>query len=182
MKKKQQTKYTEQFESWEQPSYQTGSTQPPKSHSGVIAFLLVVVIFLCGISTALSVMNFRLLELLNTETSTEPPPVAFSQGDDLLVPEDAVAYPLGFAGQPVSDFWQDYHDMPAGIYVAEVTESGITRTAGLQPGDIIMQLDGLCVKDEASLQAVLNSHISGDNLEAQVCRAGDILTIQLIME
>ncbi len=182
MKKKQHQPEAQSFEAWEQPSYQTGSTQPPKSYSGIVAFLLVMVIFLCGIATALSVMNFRLLGLLETAAPTESTPLAFSQGDELVMPDSAVEYPLGFAGQAVPTFWQDYHGMPPGIYVAEVTNADTTRTTGLQPGDILTGLDGVTLTDETVFWNILDAHTTGDILEARVCRADQLVTVQLIME
>jgi len=54
------------IEPWETGSYETGSTRPPKSRGGVIAFLLTAVILLCGISTALGLLNIKLsLQLRN---------------------------------------------------------------------------------------------------------------------
>lgn len=47
--------------------YGTGCTEPPKSHRAVIALLLVAVIFLGGISTALSVLNIKLFRQLNEQ-------------------------------------------------------------------------------------------------------------------
>ena len=48
-------------------TWQTGRTQPPKQNSGLITLLLVLVILLCGISTALSIMNFKLYWQLNVQ-------------------------------------------------------------------------------------------------------------------
>ena len=45
-------------------TYQTGSTQPPKSRGGLIAFLLVTVIVLLGAVTLLGGMNFKLFRQL----------------------------------------------------------------------------------------------------------------------
>ena len=47
-------------EPWENDSYETGSTRPPKSYGGLVAVLLVLVILLCGVSSILGVMNIRL--------------------------------------------------------------------------------------------------------------------------
>ena len=48
------------IEPWENDSYETGSTRPPKSYGGLVAVLLVLVILLCGVSSILGVMNIRL--------------------------------------------------------------------------------------------------------------------------
>ena len=45
---------------WDDGVYGTGSTQPPKSHRALLALLLVIIIFLGGIATALSILNIRL--------------------------------------------------------------------------------------------------------------------------
>ncbi len=44
-------------EPWEQSFYQTGSTRPKKSHRGLLAVVLVLVIFLGGIISALGLLN-----------------------------------------------------------------------------------------------------------------------------
>ena len=44
--------------------YGTGCTEPPKSHRAIVALLLVAVIFLGGISTALSVLNIKMFQKL----------------------------------------------------------------------------------------------------------------------
>ena len=49
---------------WERDSYETGSTKPPKSRGGLIALLLIAVIFLGGISSVLGIMNIKLFRQL----------------------------------------------------------------------------------------------------------------------
>ena len=61
------------YEPWEQQTYQTGSTRPPKSHGGLIALLLVVVILLCGIISAMGLLNIRLSQALATPTEGTGP-------------------------------------------------------------------------------------------------------------
>ena len=50
--------------------YETGSTRPPKSHGGLIAFLLILVIFLGGVSSALGLLN---IQLLSQQTNAPDP-------------------------------------------------------------------------------------------------------------
>ena len=49
---------------WEPGKYETGRTRPPKNHTGLIAVLLVVVIFLSGLVSFLGVLNVRLFAQL----------------------------------------------------------------------------------------------------------------------
>lgn len=56
---------------WDDGVYVTGRTQPPKNHGGLIAVLLILIIFLTGIVTALGVMNVRLFRQLHDEQAEE---------------------------------------------------------------------------------------------------------------
>ena len=55
---------------WEQDSYETGSTRPPKSRGGTVAVLLMAVILLLGVLTTMSILN---VGILNTDPNTAVP-------------------------------------------------------------------------------------------------------------
>ena len=179
--KKQKTEEFDQWDAWAQATYRTGSTRPPKSRGGLIAFLLVLVIFLCGISTALGLMNIRLFQKLSVMEATQPSPVAFSRGGSMDTP-NAVEFPLGFAGQEVPSFWQKYHDLPPGIYVVEVTNPSEFQTQGLLPGDIVTRLDNIPVLDAQTFLALLETYQPGDQITATIYRGHNEYTITLTME
>ena len=63
-------------EPWDRGLYETGRTRPPKSHGGLIAVLLVVVIFLSGVVSVLSILNVRLFAQLNSQVLHEDDPVS----------------------------------------------------------------------------------------------------------
>jgi len=66
--KKYNPKYSREPEFWDDGSWQTGSTQPPKDRGGTMALLLILIIFLCGIITVLGILNVRLFtQLQNRE-------------------------------------------------------------------------------------------------------------------
>ena len=52
---------------WDDQYYGTGPTQPPKSHGGIIALMLMLLIFLTGIITVLSVLNIRMFQELKIQ-------------------------------------------------------------------------------------------------------------------
>ena len=170
--KKPTTEEFDQWEAWTQATYRTGSTRPPKSRGGIIAFLLVLVIFLSGISTALGLMNIRLFRQLNEMAVTEPSPVVFSQGDTLDSPEGTVDYPLGFSGQEVTAFWQSYHDLPPGIYITEVSDSSLATVHGILPGDILTKLEETPIPDANTFQSLLNMYQPGEKIKITVYRSG----------
>ena len=66
--KKYNPKYSREPEPWDDGSWQTGSTRPPKDRGGTMALLLILIIFLCGIITVLGILNVRLFtQLQNRE-------------------------------------------------------------------------------------------------------------------
>ena len=71
--KKYNPKYSRDPEPWDDGSWQTGSTQPPKDRGGSMALLLILIIFLCGIITVLGIMNVKLFtQLRNREEVSAP--------------------------------------------------------------------------------------------------------------
>ena len=66
------------YEPWNQDTYRTGSTRPPKKRWGLIAVLLTLVILLAGLSTILGLANIRLLGRLSESEIGETLPIHFS--------------------------------------------------------------------------------------------------------
>jgi serine protease Do len=97
---------------WDQGTYQTGSTQPPKSRGGIIAVLLVLVIFLCGVVTFMTVMNIRLVGLLNSQSPNPTSPVSFMM-PETTASTDSTA-PMSVM-QPKDDETLQLHTTPTGI-------------------------------------------------------------------
>lgn len=63
---------------WDDGVYVTGRTQPPKNHGGLIAVLLILIIFLTGIVTALGIMNVRLFQRIHAQEEEENAAIAFA--------------------------------------------------------------------------------------------------------
>ena len=68
---------------WDDGAYGTGRTRPPKSHTGIVALLLVIVIFLTGIITVLGLLNVKLFRELSTqETAAEEDTLSISFSEE----------------------------------------------------------------------------------------------------
>ena len=65
---------------WDDGEYGTGRTQPPKSHSGLIAVLLIAVILLTGTITLLGYMNIRMFREMNRQEDTQDVTICFDSG------------------------------------------------------------------------------------------------------
>ena len=181
MKEKKQTS-----ESQEQPTYQTGAIHPPKNRGGLITFLLVLVIFLCGLSTALGLMNIRLFQHISeSESNSLESPVSFSEAavlNDPITDGPLTDFSLGFSGQSISEFWQRYHNLPQGIYVSEVEDSMIAEKFGILPGDILTQINNIPIYDAETFQSLLEKLIPGEEAEIHISRSGSDISIKIVIE
>lgn len=158
-----------------QDIYQTGSTTPPKSYGGIIAVLLVAVIFLTGVSTALGLLNIRLFKQISAQNGQELSPVAFSQvqtGDDAPAQAGTVTeFPaLGITGQALSSFYQVYYHLPQGIYITDVAPGSDAYAKGILPGDVLVSVDAQPVSTEAALSQQLARHAAGDKVSIVIYR------------
>jgi len=82
-------------EPWEENSYRTGRTQPPKSRSGLIAVLLAVIILLGGLVSVLGLLNIKLFRKVTNVPDKESSDIGFTQADTTdptipSVPESSV--------------------------------------------------------------------------------------------
>ena len=154
-------------------TYQTGSTHPPKSYRGLIAVLLVLVIFLCGIFTGLSLMNIRLFRQL--DASSEQDALAFCRAADETRPRSCQV--LGFSPKDMDEFWQIYQERPNGMYIAHVDENSDAAQKGILPGDVLLQLDDTPIEDSEDLETWLSVKPSSPSARVLLYREGKKIAV-----
>ena len=76
--REQQTNMNEYPESWDDGTYQTGASVPERRNRGLVEALLAMVIFLGGISSALGLMNIRLLMKLQQKQEENALPLSIT--------------------------------------------------------------------------------------------------------
>ena len=87
--------------------YETGRTRPPKSHNGLIAILLVVVIFLSGLVSFLGVLNVRLFAELKAQPKDEEEPVSFVSDAEETQPLSQLSDPTAPTVEFAEENWSD---------------------------------------------------------------------------
>lgn len=164
-------------------TWQTGRTQPPKRYGGLMAFLLVLVILLSGISTALSIMNIKLHRKLS-ETSS---PMTFSRSAEVPQTTEAVHEEvrqlqdhLGISGTFIPAVYQRFYKLPGGIYVSRVSEKSEAQEKGLVAGDIITALNGQSIQEVTALDLLAEQLSPGDPVELSLYRSGSEISVTLI--
>ena len=183
----------EQFEPWETNTYRTGSTTPPKSYSGLVAILLVLVIFLAGMVSILSVLNIKLFSAFYETQQTENVPLELEMGDHpegnlLAVDEHPLAVSdnksIGILGDQVTGVYQQHFQLPQGLFITYVEENSTAHLQGLQEGDVLISIDNTPITEVSSLTDFLEQKKLGDQCNAVIYRrdTDEQFTVTLTIE
>ena len=89
----QDWKNNDRPEPWQDHYYRTGSTNPPKNHSGLIGVLLVAVVLLGGLVSILGVMNVRLFRQVQDQTPANAAQINFSEHDRQEISQTQPTFP-----------------------------------------------------------------------------------------
>ena len=74
---------------------------------------------------------------------------------------------------------QEYFGTTTGVYVYSVTEGGGAERAGIQKGDIIVEVEGIPVGTMNKLNTVLVTYNPGDTVRIKVLREGEEMTFNV---
>jgi serine protease Do len=88
---------------------------------------------------------------------------------------------LGIEGEIITPFYQLYYNLPQGLYITEVLPESSAETAGLEPGDILISLDGTKITSINIFQSLIYSYTPGDTVEAVVFRNQHHYRVTLIV-
>ena len=88
---------------------------------------------------------------------------------------------LGLAGEGVSSFYQYYYRMPSGLYISEVDASSDAALAGIEPGDILISVDGTRISSQDDLNTVLYGCEVGDTVQVIIYRSGRQYSVTLTL-
>ncbi len=65
--------------------------------------------------------------------------------------------------------------IPDGVFITEVEAGGPAEKAGVQAGDIVVELDGTIITDVEQYKQIIAQHKEGDTLQVKVYRAEGLL-------
>jgi S1-C subfamily serine protease len=87
-------------------------------------------------------------------------------------PDEPVAY-LGVSTRDVDPTLSSQLDLPvdSGALVVDVAPGGPAEDAGVEPGDVIVGIDGNEVSDAEGIQAAILAKEPGEEIEVEVVRA-----------
>jgi len=88
---------------WDDRYYGTGPTEPPKERSGIMALMLILIIFLFGIITVLGILNIRLFQELKLKRQETELALSFTT-EATLPPETISEVPTTAVTEESLDF------------------------------------------------------------------------------
>jgi len=89
---------------------------------------------------------------------------------------------IGISTVDVTESVSRYYDIPLGVYVQNVQEGSAAELAGIQKGDVIIDVDGETVTNAKELNDIKNTHKAGETIKITVTRAGEDITVDLILQ
>ena len=155
--------------------YRTGQTRPGKSSRGLIAFLLICVIFLSGVVSILSVANIQLLRLLQQQDAETP--LSFQEGDAVpTTQQEATLTVGGITLQELPELYGELYNLPDGLYVTSVSPEGT-----VVPGDVLVSFDGNPVTTLEQVNTLYTQKKAGDHLRFTFHRQGETFSYTIIL-
>ena len=153
---------------WDDQFYGTGPTEPPKSRGGLLALMLILIIFLCGIITVLGILNIKLFHQLQvkeenelsisfTTESTEP-----SETEPVsIASEPAGAATVPFASMNLQQTPQGIDNVPmeGGISLQEIYTQNISSVVSISCAGYGSSSSGTGVILSQDGYIVTNAHV-----------------------
>ena len=115
--------------------------------------------------------------------STGPEPIIddLESGNGDVTPNQAF---LGVSSTDLSELTDEAREqfgveVDEGAFVTEVVPDSAAADAGLEPGDVIVEIDGESIDEAAAVRDAIVDHEPGDTVELTINRAGDESTVEV---
>ena len=167
---------------WDDQYYGTGPTQPPKDRGGIMALLLMLLIFLTGIITVLGILNIRLFQELKVQQrKTDELSIAFTTEATHPAESIAVAAPASeeilithqgstFASMSIQPSPQGLENMPTegGLSLQDIYTDNIGSVVSISCSGYGSASTGTGVILSSDGFIVTNAHVVEDAARIQV--------------
>jgi membrane-associated protease RseP (regulator of RpoE activity) len=87
---------------------------------------------------------------------------------------------LGVHVQELNDQLAEYFEVDAGLLILDVIEEGPAEAAGLQAGDVLLEIDGKGIPDRRTLHQAMAGVEPGDAVAVQIQRRGRLMTLDVL--
>ncbi len=103
--------------------------------------------------------------------------------DDLINYNHVKGRPqIGITASDVTEAYASYFNIPMGVYVRTVEEGSAADLAGLQIGDVIIDIEGEAITTSDELNKVKNKYKAGDTITLTISRNGQDIQVELTLQ
>lgn len=89
---------------------------------------------------------------------------------------------LGMELEEMPALYSLYYNLPAGMYISEVTAGSQAEAMGISPGDILLEINGASMTTQTQVQEVLEGLSIGDGVTLVVYHRGQSFELTLTLE
>jgi len=89
---------------------------------------------------------------------------------------------IGITGRDLSKELAEKNNLPEGVYVVGVEEFSAAEKAGIQPGDVIIRVNGEEVKTMNKLNEIKNEHQIGETITVTINRNGKEKDVKITLQ
>lgn len=163
--------------------YRTGGSMPPDRPGGLFAVAILILLSAAGIFLT---AGFNMLRTGATSADKElaalyvPDATTYPANDLHMDGEVTDVDTVGIICQSISEFCEKYYELPAGIYILQVTADSPAARQGVLPGDVLTRVNGKALRLPGTLQNILESSPPNSLLPLEFSRKGKSYTIYVI--
>ena len=89
---------------------------------------------------------------------------------------------IGLSLREISPELAAVNDMPAGLYVADVSKGGAAEKAGIRKGDIIVAVQDKIVESAKEVNEIRDKYAAGDTIKIEVSRDGQKMKFNVVLQ
>ena len=88
---------------------------------------------------------------------------------------------LGITGEALSNFYQHYYRLPAGLYITKVAKGSDAAAKGVEDGDLLLSINGTPITTMEELKSAIYQYEVGQTVETVIYRAGQQYLVELTL-
>ena len=165
-----------------QNEYHTGGPIRGRGYGALFAVGMFLFFTVTGMLLAAGLLSLRVntLGAHKAIASLDPPEETLNLSYDLhmdgLVMDCAE---LGITYQSISEFCENYYELPQGIYVVRVEKHTPAAQLGVLPGDILIKANGKPLRLPTTLQIIIDQCPEGQSIALEFIRNKKSYTVNL---
>ncbi len=88
---------------------------------------------------------------------------------------------IGISGSDVTDKASAYYRIPNGVLIHSVQYSSDAHAQGIEPGDVIVRINGIDITTMDELNEIKNDYHAGDTVTLTIYRNGELMDFDIVL-